>query len=53
MSTVINNCLNCEEDGQCYECYILSGQEEKDLRAGGADKQTLERFGYNETEGLI
>jgi hypothetical protein len=27
---VIENCLNCKLDGQCYECYILSGDEERD-----------------------
>lgn len=26
--SAIENCLNCEADnGQCYECYILSGNE--------------------------
>lgn len=39
-------CANCEEDGQCYECYILSGDEEKDLRANNASDEELTRFGY-------
>lgn len=43
-------CLNCDEDGTCYECYILSGQEEKDLRASGASNDELKRFGYKPNE---
>ena len=42
----MNDCLNCEEGSTCYECYILSGQEEKDLRDANADEETLKRFGY-------
>jgi hypothetical protein len=26
----MNECLNCEEGIQCYECYILSGKEDRD-----------------------
>lgn len=27
----MQDCLNCEEiNGQCYECYILSGDEDRD-----------------------
>ena len=29
----IENCLNCELDGQCYECYILSGDEQRDIES--------------------
>lgn len=46
---MIENCGNCEENSLCYECYILSGQEEKDLRANNASPETLKRFGYEET----
>lgn len=29
---MIEGCLNCEMDGEmCYECYVLSGDEERDL----------------------
>jgi len=28
---MIENCLNCEYEVQCYECYILSGEEERDI----------------------
>lgn len=50
MSSPIKDCLNCEENSTCYECYILSGQEEKDLRANNASPETLKRFGYKEEE---
>lgn len=40
MNTTISNCLNCEMDGkQCYECYILSGQEDKDIKEFNTLKQ--------------
>lgn len=42
MTKTIENCLNCVLDGQCYECYILSGQEDKDIKAH-IEKITLEK----------
>jgi hypothetical protein len=28
----MNECMNCDANTQCYECYILSGNEERDIR---------------------
>lgn len=40
------DCLDCDEESRCYEYYILSGDEEKDMRKHGCSEEELKIFGY-------
>ena len=43
----VNNCLNCEADGECYECYILSGKEAFDKARMDTHKRLYETIWIN------
>jgi hypothetical protein len=50
--TKIENCLNCEMDGQCYECYILSGDEDREIARIAKHKELYEKIWCNYFESF-
>ena len=52
MNQRIQNCLNCEMDGYCYECYILSGNEDRDIIVDKLNKNSnFMKYKFKEING--